>query len=96
MACMDVLVNSRFTENPSTWFWLISSFHDGGVNLEFIGNILIVHSLSTIIHLYPCNQVGWEYEEDGQGKKYIVQIWFVVRFERKAVDSKQCISYEAE
>jgi hypothetical protein len=31
MVCMHVLVNSRFTENPSTWSWLTSSFHDGGV-----------------------------------------------------------------
>jgi hypothetical protein len=29
MACMHVLVNSHFTENPSTWSWLTPSFRDG-------------------------------------------------------------------
>jgi hypothetical protein len=28
---MHVLVNSRFTKNPSTWSWLTPSFHDRGV-----------------------------------------------------------------
>jgi hypothetical protein len=31
MACMHVLVNSRFTENPSTWSWFTPSFRDGGL-----------------------------------------------------------------
>jgi hypothetical protein len=31
MACMHVLVDSYFAEDPSTWSWLTLSFHDRGV-----------------------------------------------------------------
>jgi hypothetical protein len=45
---MHVLVNSRFTENLLTLFWLTPSFHDGGVtdvtpkNSEF-RNVTKIH-----------------------------------------------------
>jgi hypothetical protein len=34
VACMHVLVNSHFAENPSTWSWLTPSFHDEGVTFK--------------------------------------------------------------